>query len=298
MKKEILFYNSLLNYRSPKNKIKAFKRKFKYISRNIFYYKYFKEIIDFILDNKYLKDEVYKYPVLCSKVHRPYITNIFNKEEKLKIIKSSYKFLENKFNENFLKQLYREMEIKICEVEGKNEEKLSFYINAFTTFDKEGEFSLICSNSQEEQLAKLTFAINEKDEILIGGLQGMDKDGDADEIKRATKNFYGLFPKRLVAEILYLLFPENKKYAVGNNGHIYLSLRYKFRKTINADYDEFWKSLGATKENKIFWSLPEEIVRKNIEDIESKKRSQYRSRYKILDELKELVKEFIDERRS
>ena len=190
------------------------------------------------------------------------------------------------------------MEIKICEVEGKNEEKLSFYINAFTTFDKEGEFSLICSNSQEEQLAKLTFAINEKDEILIGGLQGMDKDGDADEIKRATKNFYGLFPKRLVAEILYLLFPENKKYAVGNNGHIYLSLRYKFRKTINADYDEFWKSLGATKEDKIFWSLPEEIVRKNIEDIESKKRSQYRSRYKILDELKELVEKFMSETKN
>ena len=72
----------------------------------------------------------------------------------------------------------------------------------------------------------------------------------------------------------------------------------KFRKTINADYDEFWKSLGATKEDKIFWSLPEEIVRKNIEDIESKKRSQYRSRYKILDELKELVEKFMNETKN
>ena len=300
MKKEILFYNSVMKNGKSKGKIDTFDKKIKYIFRNIFYYRYSKDIANFIMNNKYLSKTIYNYPVLCSKMHRPYITNDFKMQDKLEIIKSSYKFLEKKFNEKFLNQLYDEVKIKIGDLYGKNEEKLSFYLNIFTDFEKEGEFNLSCNNSQGNQLAKLTFAVNQKDEILVGGLQGMSKTGDTDEIKQATKNFYGLFPKRLIIEILYLLFPENKKIAVSNDGHIYLSLRYKFKKSrkISADYDEFWKSLGATKEDKIFWSLPEEIVRKNIEDIESKKRSQYRSRYKILDELKKLVEKFMNETKN
>jgi len=100
-------------------------------------------------------------------------------------------------------------------------------------------------------------------------------------VLNCSKNFYGIFPKRLVIEVLYLLFPSYNKIAVGNKGHIYLSLRYKFKKNrkINADYDEFWESLGSQKEDDIFWSLPKRIARKNIEDILSKKRSQYTNKY-------------------
>lgn len=279
---------------NSKGEINTLKKKIKYIFRNIFYFKFSKEIANFLMNDKYLSKEVYRYPVLCSKIHRPYITNSYEMKEKVDIIISSYKFLENSYNENFLKELYEKVKIKICEIEGKNNEKLVFYFSIFTDFEKEGEFNLICNNSLGNQLAKLTFAIDKGNSIIIGGLQGMVKIGDTEEIKQATKNFYGLFPKRLLIELLYSLFSDNKKIAVGNEGHIYLSLRYKLKKTrkINADYDEFWESLGASKRDKVFWSLPKILIRKNIEDIESKKRSQYRNRYKILDDLKILVYDF------
>ena len=150
------------------------------------------------------------------------------------------------------------------------------------------------TNQEKEQLSKLTFAVN-NGKIIIGGLQGMQKNKSTEEIKKTTKNFYGIFPKRLLIEVLYLLFPNYDKIAVGNKGHIYLSLRYKFKKNrkINADYDEFWESLGSQKEDDIFWSLPKRIARKNIEDIPSKKRSQYTNKYKILDELNDRVKNFL-----
>ena len=144
------------------------------------------------------------------------------------------------------------------------------------------KFNIVCTNQEKEQLSKLTFAVN-NGKIIIGGLQGMQKNKSTEEIKKTTKNFYGIFPKRLLIEVLYLLFPNYDKIAVGNKGHIYLSLRYKFKKNrkINADYDEFWESLGSQKEDDIFWSLPKRIARKNIEDIPSKKRSQYTNKYKI-----------------
>ena len=294
MKDEILFYNNVMKNGNSKGEINTFKKKIKYILRNLIYYKYSKKLAQFIINDEYLKDKIYNYPVLCSKIHRPYITNTFKMKEKVEIIISSYTFLNEYFNKNFLLEIYKEGISKICEVEGKNTEKLIFYFKIYTDFEKEGEFNIICKNQEGEQFSKLTFSINEK-KIIIGGLQGMQKNGNMEEIKKITKNFYGIFPKRLVIELLYSLFPDYDKIAVGNKGHIYLSLRYKFKKSrkINADYDEFWESLGSKKVDNIFCTLPPKIIRKSMEDIPSKKRSQYINKYKILDELNSRVKEFL-----
>lgn len=294
MKEEILFYNEVMKKGTSKGEINTFKKKIKYILRNLIYYKYSKKIAKFIMNDKYLKDKIYNYPVLCSKIHRPYITNTFNMKQKVETIISSYNFLNAYFKEDFLSELYENGIYKILEIEGKNSEKLIFYFKMYTDFEKEGEFNIICTNEIGEQLSKLTFAFNE-DNIIIGGLQGMKKNKNTEEIKRVTKNFYGIFPKRFVIEVLYSLFPSYNKIAVGNDGHIYLSLRYKFKKCrkINADYDEFWKSLGSEKKNNIFWDLPKKIERKNIEDIPSKKRSQYINKYRILDNLNQMTKDFL-----
>ena len=62
---------------------------------------------------------------------------------------------------------------------------------------------------------------------------------------------------------------------------------------MKADYDEFWESLGGIQREDGLWELAEKIARKPIEEIPSKKRSQYRSRYQILDQIEELVSNFL-----
>src|SRR3712207_7766985 len=81
-------------------------------------------------------------------------------------------------------------------------------------------------------------------------------------------------------EVFYHLFPESK-IAVGNANHIYLAQRYRYKKErkVKADYDEFWESLGGIQREDGLWELAKTIARKPIEEIPSKKRSQYRSRY-------------------
>ena len=143
-------------------------------------------------------------------------------------------------------------------------------------------------------MATLTFSIVDG-RLFIGGLQGLGREyTDPEILKKVTKSFYGMFPKRLVLEIFYSLFSE-KKIAVGNRSHIYLAARYKHqeKRKIHADYDEFWQSLGANPFGEDLWALPEKLVRKEIEEIPSKKRSQYRNRYAILDEIHQLVLEFL-----
>ena len=126
---------------------------------------------------------------------------------------------------------------------------------------------------------------------MIGGLQGASKDLNEEYIKNCTKNMYGLFPKKLLFEALCFLEKATKinfiKAAVGNFTHIYTSERYTSRRTIHSDYDSFWKSLDAFQlENKL-WYFPKSIKRKSLEEIPSKKRSQYQKRYNLLDGIEE-----------
>lgn len=290
--KELKFYSTVMKKGVSKGQVNTFKKKIKYIIRNIIFFKHSKKIANFIMNHKYLKNEIYRYPVLCSKIQRPYISNFFNMNKKVETILSSYEFLDNYFSKNILDTLYHDGEITVCQVQGKDEKNYIIKLHLYTDFEKEGEFNLNCYDENENQLSKLTFAFS-GGTLLIGGLQGLEKDGDQELLKIATKNLYGVFPKKLVIEGLYYLFPNCKKLAISNKGHIYLSSRYKYKKyrKINADYDEFWESFGGVI-NSEFWLLPEEIKRKNIEDIPSKKRSLYNNRFALLDRLKDSIEDF------
>lgn len=289
----MIFYNDVLKNGVSKGQLNTLKKKVKYIVRNILFFTHSKKIANFLMNHKYLQKEVYRYPVLCSKIHRPYISNSFSIDRKTSTIIASYTFLDNFFKDEVLSKLYHDGEIDICQITAKNDSKYLIKLHLYTNFEKEGEFNLNCYDEENNLLAKLTFAFDEN-YLLIGGLQGLEKDKDPNLLKVATKNLYGTFPKKLVVEALYDMFPNIPKLAIANEGHIYLSTRYKFKKyrKISADYDEFWESFEGVKQGD-FWALPKEIKRKNIEDIPSKKRSQYNNRFAILDQMKAAIEKAV-----
>lgn len=90
------------------------------------------------------------------------------------------------------------------------------------------------------------------------------------------------------------MFPNYEKIAIANESHIYLATRYKFKKyrSITANYDEFWESINGTKLSHM-WFLPIILERKNIEDIPSKKRSMYNSRFTLLDQMNLSIRNFM-----
>ncbi|BFT80594.1 hypothetical protein GVv1_13860 [Enterobacter pseudoroggenkampii] len=58
-----------------------------------------------------------------------------------------------------------------------------------------------------------------------------------------------------------------------------------------ADYDSFWISIGGEKQDNGNFMLPLVMPRKPMEEIASKKRSEYRRRYELLDSLIQQVKQ-------
>ncbi|EKL9186681.1 VirK family antimicrobial peptide resistance protein, partial [Salmonella enterica] len=156
-------------------------------------------------------------------------------------------------------------------------------------YDREGELTLtLCFN--DTPLARLSFSFirhEGKQIALVAGLQGPSKHIGPQVIRNATKDCYGLFPKRMLYEAFATLMQAcnvDEIYAVSENNHVYRQLRYLFqkKKTFVASYSEFWESLNGVKKGALY-HLPSQVMRKAPESIPSKKRAEYRKRYHILD---------------
>lgn len=128
----------------------------------------------------------------------------------------------------------------------------------------------------------------------MGGLQGPRRDVSRDAIKQATRACHGLFPKRILLEVVYQLAAQSNIsaiFAVGDEGHVFRALRYRLSKGrhFHASYDEFWGSLEGKKLSPFCWQLPQRLERKSLDEIASKKRAEYRRRFELLDEIEASV---------
>lgn len=279
-----------LNYNIVKNgtlkgQLNSKKKKVKFVFRSLLSFSDSKRIGEYILKHKYLKDKVHEYPILMSKIQRPYLHKNLKGSKKTKSILDSYQFIENSFSEKTKEKLFKNGEYLLAEIEGKEESKFKIYLSIYTFFDKEGELNIRVVDENEEILSTITFGILDGN-IFIGGIQGARKDVDQEYIKEATKKMHGLFPKKVNIEAIYALKEalnlDCDITATSNELHVYKSKRYIRKRVINSNYDEFWSSLGAQKNGGI-WTLPKKSERKNIEDVPSKKRGQTLKKYALLD---------------
>jgi uncharacterized protein VirK/YbjX len=129
----------------------------------------------------------------------------------------------------------------------------------------------------------------------IGGIQG-HRSGDALEQNRIlTKAAHGMRPRDLAFELFRMMIPrmgvtELKGIA---DAHRY-QLTRRARMTIGRndkvqlDYDEIWDSRGGVLGEDGFYLVPIHS-RRDIADIAAKKRSMYKRRYAMLDELQAAI---------
>ena len=88
-------------------------------------------------------------------------------------------------------------------------------------------------------------------------------------IKRATRACYGLFPKRLLMEFIWLMAARchiHHIYGVSDSGHVFRALRYRLSKGrhFHASYNEFWHSIDGVADGAWRWRLPLQLERKTL----------------------------------
>jgi uncharacterized protein VirK/YbjX len=238
-------------------------------------------------------------PGLPCRLHRPWLTVNMDRQRALESLSWHYQMMCRQLPATLTKGYLSKQGVSLLTLTGKDEQQFTVRLCADAFMDKEGEATLVFCDSQNTALAEMTFTLCQfegKSTLFIGGLQGAKAHVPHELIQGATKACHGLFPKRLLVEAAMTLgaaFPVEQIVAVSNDTHIYRSWRYRKKKEgkLLADYDSFWLSIGGEKQENGNFMLPLVMPRKPMEEIASKKRSEYRRRYALLDSLIQQMKQ-------
>lgn len=240
-------------------------------------------------------------PRIPCRIQRPYLSTAVSRRESIDAIKYHYQLLDDKIKTHGIRKHLSQNGIELCSFHGKDGSEYVVRFISTYRLDKEGESSIIVSTSSGVMLSEITFTFCKRiglRTVIIGGLQGPNHNGAQAEIKAATKNMYGLFPKRVALESLIFLAEEmgiESILAVSNENHVYNSARYRSRsKLMHSDYNAFWEMSGGEILPDGFYNLPTKILKKNLEEVASKKRSEYRSRYKLIDRLSDYIRSSLE----
>lgn len=255
-----------------------------------------------------LLDKLRLYPLLgyylsCQtnlpcKLQRPYLASCLSQQERFEALAYHYDFLA-KHPDSMTKAFYNpNIAFVLADVKVKNDANIKIAIQARNKFAREGEISLYFYDNDGIDLATVTFTImqyQQKTTLFIAGLQGTGHREARIRVQQATKQCYGLFPKRVALEAILVIaryFNLEQIVAVGNKTHIYNNWRYNSRQErILSDYDDFWLTIDGKQDSNGLFILPNQIYRKSLDEIASKKRSEYRNRYALLDQLKNSITE-------
>lgn len=231
-----------------------------------------------------------RQPRLPVRLHRPYLAANLSRKQLLEALRYHYALLRECMSAEEFSLYLNTPGLQLAKLEGKNGEQFTLELTMMISMDKEGDSTILFRNSEGIPLAEITFTLCEyqgKRTMFIGGLQGAKWEIPHQEIQNATKACHGLFPKRLVMEAACLFAQRlqvEQIIAVSNETHIYRSLRYRDKEgKIHADYNAFWESVGGVCDAERHYRLPAQIARKEIAEIASKKRAEYRRRYEMLD---------------
>ncbi|MCK7400848.1 VirK/YbjX family protein [Enterobacter asburiae] len=247
----------------------------------------------------YLMQMLQVQPGLPCRLHRPWLTVNMDRQRVLEALSWHYQMMCRQLPATLTKGYLSKQGVTLLRLTGKDEQQFTVRLCADAFMDKEGEATLVFCDSQNTALAEMTFTLCQfegKSTLFIGGLQGAKAHVPHELIQGATKACHGLFPKRLLVEAAMTLgaaFPVEQIVAVSNDTHIYRSWRYRKKKEgkLLADYDSFWLSIGGEKQDNGNFMLPLVMPRKPMEEIASKKRSEYRRRYALLDSLIQQMKQ-------
>jgi len=236
---------------------------------------------------------------LPGKPHRPYLQRGLGVAGRAQAIIGHYRLLQQQPCGPLASALSSQESQLVLTLQGKDQ---VFTVQASTSrsAEREGE-STLWLYSADTALANLTFCLAERNgqrAIAIGGLQGPRREVPTQAIKAATKSCFGLFPKRVLMEVLSQLAVHmgiTHIEAVSNRGHVFQALRYRFRKgrQLHANYDEFWLSLEGRPNGDYLYTLPAQFPRKPIQEVASHKRSEYRKRYELMDALAQGFRDFL-----
>lgn len=125
-------------------------------------------------------------------------------------------------------------------------------------------------------------------EVFIGGLQGRQSDDALALYRDLTKDFAGIRPRDFILEMLRLFALRigiRQIHAVADDKKISRHEYFGTKTVVGLFYDDVWRERSGERAAETHFRLPLEGSRRPLEEVAAKKRSMYRRRYEMLDQI-------------
>jgi len=217
----------------------------------------------------------------------PYIHNEWGFEKKASIIQTHYRCIDG------IPQLCIRATERLDVLDLDNVKPgLKIIIDRGEWFKREGELVLNIFLS-EQRLYSLAFTlglVGGRMVAYVGGIQGVSLENIMQLYKEITKSLHGMRPRDFLINVLKIFCLQigvKEIFAISNknrhHNHKYFS-NYDHNDALT-DYDKTWVEQGFEKSLNGFYSTKVNINRRPLTELPSKKRSMYRKRYALLDEI-------------
>lgn len=284
------------HYQHAKTHLKTRNSQIEFLSLSMLHYVASKKIFNFFEQPVFFPFAT-AYPMLQRKILHRYLHCGMSVNKKANAIIDHYSFINKHFTTEAIEHMYFGGSIRLLQVTVASE-LYTLEIGYSEAFYREGELALMLIDTENRRIYSIAFSfLKDKDEhyILIGGMQGPQQtDASSLElIKTMTKEMYGLRPRNFMIFILRIIAASlgiEKITAITTDNHISKCHRVAFKRfdPFQADYNGYFEEEGGIRKGR-FYILQSEQKRKSIDSIESKKRSLYKKRYTMMDNLSHIV---------
>lgn len=155
---------------------------------------------------------------------------------------------------------------------------------------EEGLWALSLRNADQARVFQLSFGFCPGGSLLVGSVQGGKRsDGFQPDaaIKAMTKLCHGLRPQHLIVHVLMALARrwQCRDVRFVDPRHQAKSRWHRPPRHIRFDYARLFSELGMRRLSGGHWCAPAELPRRDLSEVDSRKRAQYRRRHEMLDGL-------------
>ncbi|AFF25006.1 VirK/YbjX family protein [Pasteurella multocida] len=260
-------------------------KRFRFHLRSLLHQGNIKRFEQFINQHPTLAGLLNSHPSFSYPLAHRFLDKRFSTKQRFAAICENLRFLPEKFTALGLPQLW---EKEMCFGEVIEDFELYLCLNYHQAM--EGYWALELRYKPTGQLIYLLTFGKVEQSLLIAVIQGPNFEGSKELVKVLTKKCHGLRPAYLMVEVMKALTN-----ALGYDKLLGIPHKYQNKsrlvqsKRYVVDYDAiFAESAGELKD---YWELPVQFAMKDMDSIPSNKRSMYRKRYAMLEQLQANMKQ-------
>lgn len=244
-------------------------------------------LMDFLNKNPVWLGMFKERPYCFNTVLHKYCDRRFGKSERLSAMLYTLSHFEKLVGNAFSNRLLQEKYIPLLKID----DELSLNINLNDIEPAEGYFA-ISLRYQGKRVYDASFTLVESNKLVIASIQGSNSENAQELIKIVTKKLHGVRPMYMLVYLFKMLSEYYGLQLCGIPHKCQVKYRFNDNTRLLFNYDDFWKENSAIlKED--YWYLNNQIEMKSLDDIPSKKRSMYRKRYEMFDELSRNIKNML-----